>query len=73
MTKLPDTVINVLCEDILPTLRKTGSYDFEAHLDKLDRELSAAVTHKDLAPAILEIVNRKINLLMAWQWITAQA
>lgn len=73
MTKLPDTVINVLCEDILPTLRKTGSYDFEAHLAKLDSELSAAVTRKDLAPAIIEIVNRKINLLMAWQWIMAQA
>lgn len=73
MRNMPDHVLNVLCRDILPTIRKTGRYHFEDHLDRLDAEFLAADDQSADGEAFARYAEQRNALLQAWKWIVARS
>jgi len=73
MTNLPDDVLNLLCRDILPTIRKTGGYSFETHLDRLDAEFLAAEDKSESGEAFQRYVRERRAIHQAWNWIVNQS
>lgn len=73
MTNLPDNVLDILCRDILPSIRKTGGYSFEAHLDRLDAEFLAAEDKSEEGAPFQRYVRERKAIHTAWNWIVNQS
>jgi len=73
MTKMPDHVLNVLCREILPTIRKTGGYAFDDHFDRIDAEFLAAPDKSEEGEAFKRYVQDRTALAAALKWIATQS
>jgi|GEM_PF-6480534 len=73
MTKLPDPVLDLLCREVFPIIRKTGGYSFEDHFDRIDAEFLAAPDKSESGDVFRRYVQDLSALTAAREWIATES